>query len=99
MSMKHITAIELGDYQLGLLSNEQASTVRQHLDCCPYCQVEALMLEDYLSALQPIPVTPVKQRVTGPSIFDKLQVLCLTLALNEGSHLPHVRMQHPYSSR
>ena len=79
MSIRHITSIELGDYQLGLLSNKEAAVIRQHIDCCPYCQVEALMLEDYLSAFQPISPPPVKRSVAGPSIFKQLQILVANL--------------------
>jgi len=75
MNTTHITQIELGDYQLGFLSDKQASRVRTHLACCPYCQVEALMLEDYLSAFEIDLPAPVKQTVTKPTIFEQLKIL------------------------
>ena len=73
--MTHITQIELGDYQLGFLSAERTRIVREHLDCCPYCQLEGLMLEDYLNSLNTL--SPVQRVPSAPrmGIFEQMKVL------------------------
>lgn len=47
------SALDLGEYHLGLLSSEQARAVREHLRECPHCSREVAQLESYLSALAP----------------------------------------------
>lgn len=77
MNTTHLTQTELGDYQLGLLSEKEASSIRTHLACCPYCQVEALMLEDYLNLFEmdvPAASKPTVT-VTQPGIFEQLKVM------------------------
>jgi hypothetical protein len=39
----------LGEYQLGLLSNEQAAPVREHLDQCVLCAAEVTALNEFLA--------------------------------------------------
>jgi len=46
-------AIELGEYHLGLLDQEQATAISQHLMECPHCQREVAQLKGYLVELAP----------------------------------------------
>ncbi len=46
-------AIELGDYQLGLLDKLRVAFVRQHVAECPHCSQELVLLDGYLTALAP----------------------------------------------
>ena len=39
----------LGEYQLGLLAKEEATTIRDHLSSCPHCQAELERLQAYLA--------------------------------------------------
>ena len=51
----------LGEYQLGLLSNEQATKVREHLSRCVLCATEVATLNEFLAndpALVERPVAP-----------------------------------------
>ncbi len=79
MNTTHITQLELGDYQLGLLSDDQASRIRTHLACCPYCQVESLLLEDYLNVFDRNVPAPTKPTVAEPGIFEQLKVLVASI--------------------
>ena len=47
------TAMELGDYHLGLLSAPQALVVSGHLRECLLCRREVAVLEDFLAGLGP----------------------------------------------
>ena len=52
-------AIELGDYQLGLLDKMRVAFVRQHVVECPHCSQELAMLDGYLTVLAPqLPKSP-----------------------------------------
>jgi hypothetical protein len=42
---------DLGDYQLGMISSEQAKLIRKHLEICPHCRREVNQLEGYLQDL------------------------------------------------
>jgi Putative zinc-finger len=46
-------AIELGDYQFGLLDKLRMAFVRQHVAECPHCSKELVVLDGYLTALAP----------------------------------------------
>ena len=46
-------AIELGDYQFGLLDKARLVFVRQHVVECTHCSKELAMLDGYLVALAP----------------------------------------------
>lgn len=58
--------LELGEYQLGVLSTAQAQVLAQHLAECPHCAREAAQLKDYLAelapALEPSPLERIKER-------------------------------------
>lgn len=58
--------VELGEYQLGVLSPAQAEVVAQHLAECPHCTREVAQLKDYLveltPALEPSPLERIKER-------------------------------------
>jgi hypothetical protein len=43
--------LELGEYHLGLLSRDRATTVARHLADCPHCAREVVLLKDYLAKL------------------------------------------------
>jgi hypothetical protein len=51
------TPLELGDYQLGLLSTGRAAAVAGHLRECRHCTGELEQLRDYLADLVPQPRT------------------------------------------
>jgi hypothetical protein len=44
---------ELGEYHLKMLQNDQAETIRRHLDTCPHCTRELAQLQSYLSDVAP----------------------------------------------
>jgi hypothetical protein len=52
----------LGEYQLGLLSNEQAAGVRDHLRRCALCAAEVVILTNFLAndplIVVPVPISP-----------------------------------------
>jgi anti-sigma factor RsiW len=43
------SSLELGDYQLGLLSTARAVVIAQHVNECPHCKREVSMLREYLN--------------------------------------------------
>lgn len=43
------SSLELGDYQLGLLSTAQAVAIAQHVNECPHCKREVSVLREYLN--------------------------------------------------
>ena len=60
-------AIELGDYQLGLLDKLRVAFVRQHVAECPHCSKELAALNGYLTTLAPqLPQSP-----ETPSLLER----------------------------
>ncbi|MEJ2560088.1 MAG: hypothetical protein P8186_28500, partial [Anaerolineae bacterium] len=47
------SSMELGEYHLGLLPDDQATAVARHLAECPHCAREVVQLKDYLAELAP----------------------------------------------
>jgi anti-sigma factor ChrR (cupin superfamily) len=43
--------LELGEYQLGMLSSQQANKIQTHLAECPYCRAELAQLRSFLEEL------------------------------------------------
>ncbi len=43
------SSLELGDYQLGLLTTTQAVGIAQHVSECPHCKRELVLLREYLN--------------------------------------------------
>lgn len=64
------TPLELGEYHLGLLRNEQKTAIAAHLRECPHCMRELAELKTYLSELAP----PLE-----PSPVDRVKVLIARL--------------------
>jgi anti-sigma factor RsiW len=78
----------LGEYQLGLLSNEQAAQVREHLQSCVLCVAEVAALNEFLeeepvlvervaAASQSVPALATTQNnhhpvQNAPRVFDSL---------------------------
>jgi hypothetical protein len=46
-------SLDLGEYHLQMLSDEESETIRQHLITCPYCPKELAQLKTYLGQLAP----------------------------------------------
>ncbi len=61
------TSVELGEYHLGMLSQDQTASVAEHLGICPHCRQELEQLESYMAdlepTLEPSRLTQVKERV------------------------------------
>jgi hypothetical protein len=47
--------LELGEYHLGVLSQDRSAAVAEHLAECPHCRHEIAQLTDYLAELEPSP--------------------------------------------
>lgn len=45
---------ELGGYHLGMMPNDQAKAIAQHLGECPHCVHEIAQLKEYLADLAPV---------------------------------------------
>lgn len=45
--------VVLGEYQLGSLPAEQAGAIRHHVEECPRCRAELMLLEGYFNDLKP----------------------------------------------
>jgi anti-sigma factor ChrR (cupin superfamily) len=43
--------LELGEYQLGMLSSKQANKIQTHLAECPHCRAELAQLKSFLKGL------------------------------------------------
>jgi hypothetical protein len=60
---------ELGEYHLGVMPDDQAAAVAQHLAECPHCAGEVAQLKDYLAGLAPSlelgPLERIKNQVKG----------------------------------
>jgi hypothetical protein len=59
----------LGEYQLGLLSNEQAVAVKNHLSICVLCAAEVAVLTNFL-ANDPMLIEPVTSVVAQPASLN-----------------------------
>jgi hypothetical protein len=46
-------SVDLGEYHLKMLSDEQTEAIQQHLVTCPHCTQELAQLKNYLSELAP----------------------------------------------
>lgn len=59
------SSLELGEYHLGLLAQDRAMAISQHLDECLHCTSEVTQLRDYLGALAPSLETGLLERAKG----------------------------------
>ncbi len=78
------SSLELGEYQLHLLSPGQMQTIQAHLQSCPHCNRELAELRGFLAdepALSPIE--------TGPGFLAPLRVLIAQL-------VDHVTQANPF---
>jgi hypothetical protein len=55
--------LELGEYQLGLLSSQRAEQIQHHLAECPHCQSELTQLKSFLEEVGPDLETSLADRI------------------------------------
>ena len=60
-------AIELGDYQLGLLAAPRLAFIRQHVAECTHCSQELAGLDGYLTSLAP----QLPQSIAAPGLLAR----------------------------
>jgi anti-sigma factor RsiW len=75
----------LGEHQLGLLNNEQAATVKRHVETCALCTAEVATLTEFLAndpmLVERVPasssnaVSPISSRNSHSSVREVKQVL------------------------
>ena len=86
-------AIELGDYQLGLLLDKmRVAFVRQHVVECPHCSQELAMLDGYLMVLAPqLPKSPEKRRALMARATERVKVWVGQLLPSASPDTPNLR--------
>jgi len=76
------SALELGEYELGLLSSQRSGEIAAHLQHCPSCARELATLQTYLQATEtapaPAPLT---------DLGDKIKTVIATLVQDFGAAL------------
>ncbi len=71
--------LDLGEYELGLLSSQRRNELASHLTACPQCQVDLVQMQQFM-ALPAIGIetTPSRAAVESP-LLDRIKIIVVDL--------------------